>query len=160
MRKAFTMIELVFVIVIIGILASIAMPKFMVTRDDAKIVSILANVKGAVKDVKNAYANNPALVEDRQDWYGGAYNDANNNGGCMSVFTHVLYNRMQVYVSKKTDQNSCDLNDANRDELFRRAEKVLHIKWGKRILTNGTEEDLGNGWTYYYVEDLSGLAME
>jgi len=37
-RKAFTMIELVFVIVILGVLASIAVSKMAVTRDDAMIV--------------------------------------------------------------------------------------------------------------------------
>jgi len=36
-RNAFTMIELVFVIVILGILASIAVPKLAATRDDAVI---------------------------------------------------------------------------------------------------------------------------
>ena len=37
MRKAFTMVELVFVIVIIGILSAIAIPKFAATRDDAEV---------------------------------------------------------------------------------------------------------------------------
>ena len=37
MKKAFTMVELVFVIVVIGILAGIAIPKFAATRDDAQI---------------------------------------------------------------------------------------------------------------------------
>ena len=37
MKKAFTMIELVFVIVVIGILSAIAVPKFAATRDDALI---------------------------------------------------------------------------------------------------------------------------
>ena len=36
-RFAFTMIELVFVIVVIGILAAIAIPRFAATRDDAQI---------------------------------------------------------------------------------------------------------------------------
>ena len=34
-RKAFTMIELVFVVAVIGILAAIAIPKFAMTRNDA-----------------------------------------------------------------------------------------------------------------------------
>ena len=37
MKKAFTMIELVFAIVVIGILSAIAIPKFAATRDDAEV---------------------------------------------------------------------------------------------------------------------------
>jgi general secretion pathway protein G len=36
-RAAFSMIELIFVIVIIGILSAIAIPKFAATRDDAVV---------------------------------------------------------------------------------------------------------------------------
>ncbi|KIM13366.1 MAG: hypothetical protein KU38_01565 [Sulfurovum sp. FS08-3] len=49
--QAFTMIELVFAIVIIGILAAVAVPKLAATRDDAKISSsstTLAAVRGAI----------------------------------------------------------------------------------------------------------------
>ena len=37
-RKAFTMLELIFVIVVLGILAAVALPKLAATRDDAMIV--------------------------------------------------------------------------------------------------------------------------
>jgi len=43
-RTGFTMIELVFVIVVIGILAAIAVPKFAATRDDAVITKARATV--------------------------------------------------------------------------------------------------------------------
>ena len=48
MKKAFTMIELIFVIVIIGILSAIAIPKFAATRDDAIITKARATV-GALR---------------------------------------------------------------------------------------------------------------
>lgn len=50
-RFAFTMIELVFVIVILGILAAIAIPKFAATRDDAQITkgrSDVAAIRSAI----------------------------------------------------------------------------------------------------------------
>lgn len=43
-KKAFTMIELVFVIVVLGILASVAIPKFAATRTDAEISKGRADV--------------------------------------------------------------------------------------------------------------------
>lgn len=48
MKKAFTMLELVFVIVVIGILSAIAIPKFAATRDDAQISKARAEV-GAMR---------------------------------------------------------------------------------------------------------------
>jgi general secretion pathway protein G len=50
-RKAFTMVELVFVIVIIGILSAVAIPKLAATRDDAtitKAITTVASVRSAI----------------------------------------------------------------------------------------------------------------
>ncbi len=47
-KKAFTMLELIFVIVVIGILSAIAVPKFAATRDDATITKAIATI-GAIR---------------------------------------------------------------------------------------------------------------
>lgn len=47
-KKAFTMVELIFVIVVIGILTAIAVPKFAATRDDATITKAIATI-GSVR---------------------------------------------------------------------------------------------------------------
>ena len=49
------MIELIFVIVIIGILAAVAIPKLAATRDDAKFSADIANAKTCVNDAGAAY---------------------------------------------------------------------------------------------------------
>ncbi len=51
-RKAFTMIELIFIIVIIGILSAVAIPKFAMNRDNA----IMAKAKNTVASVRSALA--------------------------------------------------------------------------------------------------------
>ncbi len=50
-RSGFTMIELVFVIVILGILASVAIPKLAATRDDAKIASKAQEIQTAIAEI-------------------------------------------------------------------------------------------------------------
>ena len=58
MKKAFSMIELVFVIVIIGILASIAIPRLWVTRDDALITKAKTQVGSIRASIVNVYSKN------------------------------------------------------------------------------------------------------
>ena len=51
--RAFTMIELVFIIVIIGILAAVAIPRLQASRDEAWAVAMATQIKTAVNDVIN-----------------------------------------------------------------------------------------------------------
>lgn len=51
MRKAFTILELVFVIVILGILAAIALPKMSSSKDEAEISKSLNNLKTLINDI-------------------------------------------------------------------------------------------------------------
>ena len=55
MKKGFTMIELIFVIVILGILAAVAIPKLAATRDDAKAASIKTDIGTAMQAVPAWY---------------------------------------------------------------------------------------------------------
>ena len=55
MKPAFTMIELIFVIIILGILASVAIPRMIATRDDANIAKSLNDIRRVVADFGSFY---------------------------------------------------------------------------------------------------------
>ncbi|WP_069633020.1 type II secretion system protein [Campylobacter pinnipediorum] len=67
MKKAFTMIELIFVIVILGILAAISIPKLMSTRDDAEIVKTLTNVNTIISDIGMYYVTRADITPNLKD---------------------------------------------------------------------------------------------
>ena len=63
MRSAFTMIELVFVIVILGVLASVAIPKMVATRDDAEVATGIQRLSGMITDIGGYYTAHGTFAE-------------------------------------------------------------------------------------------------
>jgi len=60
-KSGFTMIELIFVIVILGILAAVAIPKLSATRDDAKISKMSTELATVVQDMGSYYTSRGVL---------------------------------------------------------------------------------------------------
>jgi type IV pilus assembly protein PilA len=65
-RKGFTLIELLIVVVIIGILAAIAIPKFANTKEKAVVASMKS-------DLRNLVTAQEAFFSDNQDYASGTY---------------------------------------------------------------------------------------
>lgn len=103
MRKAFTMVELVFVIVVIGILSAVAIPKLapiMNNANDAKAKSTVASVRGAI-----------ATQKQKLMLQGEFGNITKLRNGTTGVFTNLVYmkNDNEVNGSKilEYDVKSC-----------------------------------------------------
>jgi general secretion pathway protein G len=91
-RSAFTMVELVFVIVVLGILAALAIPRLAASRDDAQIVKGKADVA--------AIRSSIAMTRSRNLLSGNAsFPDLNGSSSTTELFGGVLDYPIQASAS-------------------------------------------------------------
>ena len=64
MKKAFTMIEPIFVIVIMGILVAVIISKINATREDAKLTKVMSEIAVAIQDINAYYISEGKLAID------------------------------------------------------------------------------------------------
>lgn len=83
MKTAFTMIELIFVIVILGILAAVALPKFGNTKEQAD----LANARAEIASIRSGIVSErqTRLIQGNSSWITDTNLDSGNG-----LFTGVL----------------------------------------------------------------------
>ena len=72
-RKGFTLIELLIVVVIIGILAAIAIPKFANTKEKAYVAAMKADLRNLVTAQEAYFADNSNLYAPASSNLGTAY---------------------------------------------------------------------------------------
>ncbi len=61
-RKGFTLIELLIVVVIIGILAAIAIPKFAATKDKAKLAAVKNDLRNIMTGEEAYFSDNSSYT--------------------------------------------------------------------------------------------------
>jgi len=91
-RAGFTMIELIFVIVILGILAAVAIPKLAATRDDAKIAKMATNVSTTISDIGAYYTSQGKMGTNWSDMTNVHLESAAGTDSTVSTTQAKLYN--------------------------------------------------------------------
>ena len=101
MKKAFTMIELIFVIVVLGILAAVAMPKFNGIQSDA-IISYEKNTIGALRSTISAI--HAKSIIKNGDFT--AYTDSPDGIGRTAIYVEASKHNYPISLSIKNAKNA------------------------------------------------------
>ena len=99
-RRGFTLIELLIVVVIIGILASIAIPKFANTKEKAYLTSMKSDLRNLVTAEEGYFADSIKYTTN----LGAAYNTSTGVAGPTIVLTG---DGWTAWVSHSTTTKTC-----------------------------------------------------
>jgi len=150
MKKSFTMIELIFVIVILGILAAVAIPKLAATRDDAQTAKLTTQARDAMKEMIGYYTAqggeinfskikddkssqivlneliNNKWVEVKDDNTSYFYSDRENKITCITYRTDGV--RIEVETNSSNDSTLCtDIKKIIKDRNYSIINSVVNF---------------------------------
>ncbi len=148
MKKAFTLIELIFVIVIIGILSAVAIPKFTHLSDNAKVsaeLSTSATVQTAIDDCHGEY-----VIDDGSATFkcGASITTSDMNSTTYYPKASAICDNSSKPFGKlmknpPTDWN-CSLDDSNNNIAYFNGPASNKVKYCK-----DNKPCIGKTWAYY-----------
>lgn len=110
MSRAFTMIELIFVIVVLGILAGVAIPKLTATRDDATLAAMRANLATIMTAVQTQHGAD--LIAGNSAWKTLNFTTKNKDAGTYYNLSSLLSKPMKIDADcSKTRNGFCGGDD-------------------------------------------------
>ena len=153
MRKGFTMIELIFVIVILGVLASVAIPRLAATRDDAEVAKAATNLTTAVSDL-TAYYTAKGSFNTYTKSQGGTWQKGNKISDFTTI-TNALNKKGELLVKGKIkcaeiklpDEGTTASDKVELDVQFTKSDAVCKqlTKLPGVMAMCGTDAEVGSG---------------
>lgn len=132
-KRAFTMVELIFVILILGVLASVVIPTLSATRTDSMKVTLLDNLRTCILEIGAGYT--------------ATGQESLSSPSCQSVLRCFLIDRGEVLTdgeftisthnSSQIDENRTYCREAQDESDNKNTSKPLSL--GGRVYTFGTD---------------------
>src|SRR5438874_2185252 len=119
-RKGFTLIELLIVVVIIGILAAIAIPKFANTKEKAYLASMKSDLRNLITAEEAYFADSVKYTNN----LGTAYNTTS---GVVGPTITVTADGFTATVTHTTTTKTCAGYEEQTPELHSRREVVCKL---------------------------------
>ena len=142
MKKAFTLIELIFVIVIIGLLAAVAVPKFLNLKQSAEAANVVKTTIDAASaavsvavNLRDLEGNNSFELKDlvKLDGKGWSYvNDQNGSYEYNDSVNNQRVAKITLYSTNNSDANntveySIDCTQFNDPKTQEKCEQLLVV---------------------------------
>lgn len=113
MKKGFSLLELIFAIVIIGVIASFAVPKFLDTKDSAVVSTLKRDISSIISSIQTYHLQvgkidniSDAITLNSQNW-----TTDETNSKKISDF------KSCVTIEVKSDEISLTLDESNTDNV-------------------------------------------
>ena len=113
MKSAFSLLELIFVIVILGIIASFAVPKFLDTKESATASAIKRDVDTAINSIQSYYLLNQtisvisdAININTTNWILDPNTKISDKSGCLTLEITTVSNVKTLQLNLTTSTSS------------------------------------------------------
>ena len=124
-RSAFTMVELIFVIVIIGILSAMAIPKFTGVKDQAKKATELS-AASAISAALEAIHGTWSTTDDQFDW---------NNDGIADALSSLSYHGYPYDLGRNGDAMGALFRSGNKSGFKEQSDLLSDTNISYRLYT-------------------------